>query len=269
MTAEQQYAFPPGWYHAQGDPEGTVRLWNGTEWVGYPQRDPNIAREPEQHRILPVAGQMRLMPWSILAYIGLLAPLVAYGYLAYTLFIVSGQVDAVTGVLDPEAAEATAFAGTAAVIAHVFAGPLFIGWFYFAYRNLSKMRSTEYEPMQAFLCWIIPFVNVLRPGRIMMEILQFSPAKDREGEINPIPGWFWWVIMVGAPVLARATLFWSVRSGSPSTISTVLLVGAITCALLVIAALIALWMVREVTFHQDRRFKRPLVRSNTTALARV
>lgn len=24
----------PGWYHAQNDPIGTVRYWNGTQWVG-------------------------------------------------------------------------------------------------------------------------------------------------------------------------------------------------------------------------------------------
>jgi uncharacterized RDD family membrane protein YckC len=27
---------PEGWYHAQGDPEGTVRYWNGTSWIGGP-----------------------------------------------------------------------------------------------------------------------------------------------------------------------------------------------------------------------------------------
>jgi uncharacterized RDD family membrane protein YckC len=28
----------PGWYHADGDPPGTIRYWNGTEWVGPPQQ---------------------------------------------------------------------------------------------------------------------------------------------------------------------------------------------------------------------------------------
>lgn len=26
----------PGWYHAQGDPEGTMRYWDGAQWVGEP-----------------------------------------------------------------------------------------------------------------------------------------------------------------------------------------------------------------------------------------
>lgn len=27
---------PPGWYHAQGDPPGTQRWWDGAQWVGGP-----------------------------------------------------------------------------------------------------------------------------------------------------------------------------------------------------------------------------------------
>ena len=28
---------PPGWYHAEGDPPGTQRYWDGSVWVGGPQ----------------------------------------------------------------------------------------------------------------------------------------------------------------------------------------------------------------------------------------
>jgi hypothetical protein len=35
-------AAAPGWYHAPGDPDGTVRYWNGTDWIGFPTRDPAI-----------------------------------------------------------------------------------------------------------------------------------------------------------------------------------------------------------------------------------
>ncbi len=27
----------PGWYHAEGDPERSVRYWNGVRWIGGPQ----------------------------------------------------------------------------------------------------------------------------------------------------------------------------------------------------------------------------------------
>lgn len=32
-----QQTTPPGWYHAQGDPPGTNRFWDGMQWVGDPQ----------------------------------------------------------------------------------------------------------------------------------------------------------------------------------------------------------------------------------------
>ncbi len=28
---------PPGWYYAQGDPPGTQRYWDGSQWTGAPQ----------------------------------------------------------------------------------------------------------------------------------------------------------------------------------------------------------------------------------------
>lgn len=34
---------PPGWYHAQGDPPGTQRYWDGSSWQGGPQPVPGVA----------------------------------------------------------------------------------------------------------------------------------------------------------------------------------------------------------------------------------
>ncbi len=35
--SDQQPSQPPGWYHAQGDPPGTTRFWDGSQWQGGPQ----------------------------------------------------------------------------------------------------------------------------------------------------------------------------------------------------------------------------------------
>lgn len=32
-----------GWYHAEGDPDGTLRYWDGGQWVGEPQYPPQPA----------------------------------------------------------------------------------------------------------------------------------------------------------------------------------------------------------------------------------
>lgn len=36
-----QSSTPPGWYHAEGDPPGTQRYWDGHAWQGGPQPVPS------------------------------------------------------------------------------------------------------------------------------------------------------------------------------------------------------------------------------------
>ncbi len=37
----------PGWYHGKGDPEGTVRYWDGEKWIGDPVMPPDAPPPPE------------------------------------------------------------------------------------------------------------------------------------------------------------------------------------------------------------------------------
>ena len=43
----------PGWYYAQGDPVGTQRYWDGTQWVGGPQ-----TAQPSAGVEAPAVGQV-------------------------------------------------------------------------------------------------------------------------------------------------------------------------------------------------------------------
>lgn len=36
----------PGWYHGKGDPEGTVRYWDGEKWIGDPVVPPDAPPAP-------------------------------------------------------------------------------------------------------------------------------------------------------------------------------------------------------------------------------
>lgn len=54
---------PAGWYEAQGDPPGTQRWWDGTQWVGEPQPVPSapmpdVGSAPTP----PEASSMPLLP---------------------------------------------------------------------------------------------------------------------------------------------------------------------------------------------------------------
>lgn len=55
-----------GWYHAEGDPSGTQRYWNGDAWVGEPQVFAPVSPEP------PYNGQQQQQrpPQEILAPFG-------------------------------------------------------------------------------------------------------------------------------------------------------------------------------------------------------
>jgi uncharacterized RDD family membrane protein YckC len=46
---------PAGWYYAQGDPPGTQRYWDGTQWVGGPQAAQG-ASEPGAYGQQPAGG---------------------------------------------------------------------------------------------------------------------------------------------------------------------------------------------------------------------
>ena len=46
---------PTGWYHAEGDAEGTVRYWDGTQWVGGPVSSPS-GSAPAAGGAAPVPG---------------------------------------------------------------------------------------------------------------------------------------------------------------------------------------------------------------------
>jgi uncharacterized RDD family membrane protein YckC len=50
-------ASPAGWYHAQGDPEGTTRYWDGAQWIGEPQFS-----QPSAFGSTPATGQMDYAP---------------------------------------------------------------------------------------------------------------------------------------------------------------------------------------------------------------
>ncbi len=52
---------PAGWYHAEGDPPGTTRYWDGTQWVGEPQPSTPQAAVP------PTGQPMQVPPMNTAA----------------------------------------------------------------------------------------------------------------------------------------------------------------------------------------------------------
>jgi len=270
-----------GWYHAEGDPPGTVRLWNGHDWVGFPQRDPNIAIGAEHVVHGPAHGQQRLKPWGALAMIGLVGPALAYLFQAYVLVKILMVMDQYEGqtlesvfsaepdqqIIDVVTLQVIALVGIAGL--SLLAAILFLPWFFVAYWNMSKWSRTRYEPWWAIVCWFVPIMNLRRPSHIMQELCESSPRPDREGEINPVAAWAWWISWLTAASGVRTLQWWAFNTTDFATVQMILIIAAGLCVLASVSAILGLRLVSQISWHQDLRFKRVAVQGTTTSLATV
>lgn len=75
---------PPGWYYAQGDPPGTQRYWDGTQWQGGPQAVPAAGAAGGYGAM---AGPELASPWARLG-----ARIVDFFVLIIPLLIVSAVI---------------------------------------------------------------------------------------------------------------------------------------------------------------------------------
>lgn len=272
----------PGWYHADGDPPGTVRLWNGHDWVGFPQRDPNIAIAEDTVTLGPARGQQRLWPWGAFACVGLILPAIAYLLQAYVLVLWVGKVDLLAGSSFSTVAEVEAtfeliehetylqlIALLAIGVGTLIAGILFVPWFFVAYLNVGKWARTRYEAWWAVVAWLIPIINLRRPSHIMQELCELSPRKDREGVINPASAWAWWMIFISTGIGLRLLQVWAFRAADPVTVKMILWISVGLCIATVYACGLAMKLVYQISKEQDLRFKRTTVGAGHVALARV
>lgn len=278
MTAE------PGWYHAAGDPPGTVRLWNGSDWVGFPQRDPNVPLAETQVSVGgPAHGQQRLKPFGILAMITMLGPAAAYGYQAVAMlrsYQLLGTFPEGTALIDvinaydntPDIEEVLAMQVVAMMaigFTSLIAGVFFIMWFFVAYMNLGKWARTKYESWWAIVAWIVPFIQLKRPSEIMQELCESSPRADQVGAINPVVAWAWWLGWIAGSAAVRLLNIWAIRESDLTTVRMILIISMALCLVNVACAFCAIRLIQQISHHQDLRFQRKMVASGSTALAQV
>jgi len=109
--------------------------------------------------------------------------------------------------------------------------PCFFTWFATAYRNLRACEVTpRYRRYWAIWGFFVPFINLIRPYRMLTEIWRSAPLDSDEHSRSPVG--IWW-------------LTWLVASLMPAA-------GQITLVLRIVAAVLAVRMVRGVTASQER-----------------
>jgi len=254
----------PGWYYAEGDPVGTVRRWNGTEWIGFPVAPPNedgtAAAQPATTtpRFQPVSGLVSLKGLAIAVQLTLIAVAIS------TIFVGVSLVQ-----LAPYAGEAAAdgvelsdrvpdgLAGRFATgtivsgLLTLLCGLIFVVWFFLAYRNISLWHRTRRSLPWAVLAWIVPFVNLVRPMTMMLEIVEQSAPPNRNENPSPTPVAAWWILWV----FAQFGLIFLAAGGNDleSIASGALLAQGIGALLSVVAAGFAVYIVQGVTDAQEAR----------------
>ncbi|MEM7092388.1 MAG: DUF4328 domain-containing protein [Actinomycetota bacterium] len=270
MTAAE-----PGWYHAEGDPPGTIRLWNGTDWVGFPQRDPGtpvsaMGESPEEASaaIAPAPGQRHLGIWSIFAIGGLALPLIAYLFQAYVFVRIIGlmeryqgqSLDAIMALPEPppdivDVAVLQGISLIAIIVGTMLAGIAFVAWFYVAYANCGRWEKTRFASWWAILGWLVPIINFKRPNHIMQELCEKSPPPGYTGAINPVIAWAWWIGLIVCQVSLRLLGQWAARVNNFETLQSVMLALIVLCLTSAVCAGLAIKLVRDITLFQDLRFR--------------
>lgn len=89
-----------------------------------------------------------------------------------------------------------ASAGVALAIAMVITAIALLTWMPRAYRNVGAWRAIDYGVGWSVVGWFVPIVNLLRPAKIMVEIVEGSPTTGRGSGL----AWWWWItwLLTGA-----------------------------------------------------------------------
>jgi hypothetical protein len=144
----------------------------------------------------------------------------------------------------------------------------FLFWFYRAYRNLIRtgIRDVRYSTGWAVGGWFIPFFNLVRPKQVANDIWRGSAsaatvgiARWREVPLPAILNWWWgvwilgWVLLVFGPNV-RTDLYTTYSTNALRTDRTGVWFIEVGLAALVIAAVLAILLVRRITRLQDDNF---------------
>jgi hypothetical protein len=149
-------------------------------------------------------------------------------------------------------------------ITFVISAVLFLMWLHRAYRNLPALgaRPLETTPGWAVGYFFIPFVNLIKPFHVVREIWNKSDPEAQSYEgfgsysmgTPAIIGWWWafWIIAnISARIIDRIT-------GNAETISemiTATRLGIVADVLLVIAAVLAVLVIRGIDERQEAKAK--------------
>jgi hypothetical protein len=163
--------------------------------------------------------------------------------------------------------------GLAVVIA---AAVFFIRWFHAAYANLRALgrEDLRFGTGWAIGAWFVPFLNLWRPKQIANDIwrgsnpnVPFQPAPWKETAV-PTFLELWWGAWIIADVGQIAMRVWF-ESETAEELRTAAYADIGFLVVDVVAAALAIVVVRQLTFRQDERVRRSALFEVSSATMRA
>ncbi|HEX8368236.1 MAG TPA: DUF4328 domain-containing protein [Pyrinomonadaceae bacterium] len=147
---------------------------------------------------------------------------------------------------------------------YVAAVVLFLVWLFRVYKNLTPLRSPnqEYTPGWAVGWWFIPFANLVKPFQVVREAWQesdpdFDPSLNFLSHSNgsaPTFLGFWWAFWLLSNITTNIASRMMDSDNSVMT-SGFAVVWIIASILSMIAAILAVLVVKSITARQDERYQ--------------
>lgn len=155
-------------------------------------------------------------------------------------------------------------AGILLLAATAVAGVPFVAWLWRARRNTEFLTNAEHRRSIGWAIggWVCPVVNLWFPYQIASDVQAASdprtrPIRDvlertRGGNVVIL----WWLALLGSTFIARISNRLASNATSPESLRPVLTLAIVSCALNLLAGLLAIRMIRTINRLQ---LNRPLV----------
>jgi hypothetical protein len=143
-------------------------------------------------------------------------------------------------------------------LAYITAAALFLVWFHRAYRNLPLLgvRPLRYDNGWEIGSWFIPVFNFVRPKQVADDIWRGSeprpgPKRLEDGARVPALLHLWWAACCAAWLLALVERVLGYEMQTLPEQRTAVVVALVACGAYVLAAALAIVVVRKVSRRQD------------------
>ena len=264
---------PAGWYPDPNDPL-RQRYWNGEMWTEHFAPPVQTGPPEPPGYFIPAAGVPSARFESVRGLANATVVLLAVTALLAiaSAFVSLDRATVASDFLDDPASvslsevqdadDRVQLTGVLAVASYIVTGIVFVIWFQRCYKNSQALGASHlrFSSGWAAGAWFVPFLNLVRPKQIADDIWKSTdpaaPAQQGSSWMaNSVPPLInaWWGFFIGGAVVGRIVATLSRNSDSLSELRTLDRVAAGAQIITVVAAILAVLVVRAMTTRGEQR----------------